>query len=185
MARRDMLAEYFSVHVSPDGMVESLPLLLRDYTPNLDKLPSFLMRLGPQVTHLSGLFSLWIIEISWLTRSTGLPRPTVLVLSFANSHIFTYQDLLHRRRSYHLLSLKTRRSQKDGKFSMCCSRPCVAISPHPSLCWIEMLCKLQACPISTVYSRDANRKPDQDVYGVFVHLYEVMLVNAIQYKCKY
>jgi DNA mismatch repair protein MLH1 len=64
MARRDMLAEYFSVHVSPDGMVESLPLLLRDYTPNLDKLPSFLMRLGPQVTHLSGLFSLWIIEIS-------------------------------------------------------------------------------------------------------------------------
>jgi DNA mismatch repair protein MLH1 len=53
MARRDMLAEYFSVHVSPDGMVESLPLLLRDYTPNLDKLPSFLMRLGPQVRHLS------------------------------------------------------------------------------------------------------------------------------------
>ena len=53
MARRDMLAEYFSVHVSPDGMVESLPLLLRDYIPNLDKLPSFLMRLGPQVSHLS------------------------------------------------------------------------------------------------------------------------------------
>ena len=49
MSRRDMLAEYFSVHVSPDGMVESLPLLLRDYTPNLDKLPNFLMRLGPQV----------------------------------------------------------------------------------------------------------------------------------------
>lgn len=49
MTRREMLAEYFSVHVSPDGMVESLPHLLRDYTPNLDKLPSFLMRLGPQV----------------------------------------------------------------------------------------------------------------------------------------
>jgi hypothetical protein len=51
MARRDMLAEYFSVHVSPDCMVESLPLLLRDYAPNLDKLPKFLMRLGPQVRH--------------------------------------------------------------------------------------------------------------------------------------
>jgi DNA mismatch repair protein MLH1 len=49
MTRRDMLAEYFSVRVSSEGMVESLPLLLRDYTPNLDKLPSFLMRLGPQV----------------------------------------------------------------------------------------------------------------------------------------
>lgn len=44
-----MLAEYFALHITADGMVESLPLLLRDYTPNLDKLPSFLMRLGPQV----------------------------------------------------------------------------------------------------------------------------------------
>ncbi|KAJ7770488.1 histidine kinase-like ATPase [Mycena metata] len=49
MARRDMLAEYFSFNITPTGLVESLPLLLRDYTPNLDKLPSLLMRLGPQV----------------------------------------------------------------------------------------------------------------------------------------
>ncbi|KAJ7484753.1 histidine kinase-like ATPase [Mycena latifolia] len=49
MARRDMLAEYFSFNITPSGLIESLPLLLRDYTPNLDKLPSFLMRLGPQV----------------------------------------------------------------------------------------------------------------------------------------
>jgi len=50
ISRREMLAEYFSLQLSPDGMVESLPLLLRDYTPNLDKLPLFLMRLGPQVS---------------------------------------------------------------------------------------------------------------------------------------
>ncbi|KAJ7910618.1 histidine kinase-like ATPase [Mycena leptocephala] len=49
MARRDMLAEYFSFNITPTGLIESLPLLLRDYTPNLDKLPSLLMRLGPQV----------------------------------------------------------------------------------------------------------------------------------------
>ncbi|KAF7349273.1 DNA-mis-repair domain-containing protein [Mycena sanguinolenta] len=49
MARRDMLAEYFSFNISSTGLIESLPLLLRDYTPNLDKLPSLLMRLGPQV----------------------------------------------------------------------------------------------------------------------------------------
>ncbi|KAF7350452.1 DNA-mis-repair domain-containing protein [Mycena venus] len=49
VARRDMLAEYFSFNITPTGLVESLPLLLRDYTPNLDKLPSLLMRLGPQV----------------------------------------------------------------------------------------------------------------------------------------
>ena len=52
MARRDMLSEYFSLHISSEGLVETLPLLLRDFTPNLDKLPSFLMRLGPQVSGL-------------------------------------------------------------------------------------------------------------------------------------
>ena len=52
MARRDMLSEYFSLHISPEGLVETLPLLLRDFTPNLDKLPNFLMRLGPQVSDL-------------------------------------------------------------------------------------------------------------------------------------
>ncbi|KAI0826529.1 DNA mismatch repair protein MutL [Trametes gibbosa] len=49
LARREMLHEYFALGLSADGRVETLPLLLRDYTPNLDKLPLFLMRLGPQV----------------------------------------------------------------------------------------------------------------------------------------
>ncbi|KAK0204070.1 histidine kinase-like ATPase [Desarmillaria ectypa] len=53
VTRRDMLAEYFSLDISPDGLVESLPLLLHDYTPNLDKVPYFLMRLGPQVSWTS------------------------------------------------------------------------------------------------------------------------------------
>ncbi|KAH9852552.1 DNA binding protein [Lenzites betulinus] len=47
--RRDMLQEYFALGISADRRVETLPLLLRGYTPNLDKLPLFLMRLGPQV----------------------------------------------------------------------------------------------------------------------------------------
>ncbi|KAE9391066.1 DNA mismatch repair protein MutL [Gymnopus androsaceus JB14] len=51
--RRSMLAEYFSLKISEDGLVQSLPLLLRDYTPNLDKLPLFLMRLGTQVNWAS------------------------------------------------------------------------------------------------------------------------------------
>ena len=50
MSRRDMLQEYFNLGISEDGLVETLPMLLRDYTPNLDKLPLFLMRLGPQVS---------------------------------------------------------------------------------------------------------------------------------------
>ncbi|KAF8660765.1 hypothetical protein AX16_001559 [Volvariella volvacea WC 439] len=49
MTRKDMLSEYFSLDFSEEGNVESLPLLLPDYTPSLDNLPTFLMRLGPQV----------------------------------------------------------------------------------------------------------------------------------------
>jgi DNA mismatch repair protein MLH1 len=55
MARREMLAEYFSLSISEAGSIETLPLLLRGYTPNLDRLPLFLMRLGPQVHLLSFL----------------------------------------------------------------------------------------------------------------------------------
>ncbi|KAF9254890.1 DNA binding protein [Marasmius fiardii PR-910] len=51
--RREMLTDYFSLDISSTGLVESLPMLLRGYTPNLDKLPQLLMRLGPQVNWMS------------------------------------------------------------------------------------------------------------------------------------
>lgn len=41
-----MLAEYFSFGVTEDGKVESLPSLLEGYTPDLCRLPAFLMRVG-------------------------------------------------------------------------------------------------------------------------------------------
>jgi DNA mismatch repair protein MLH1 len=49
-----MLSEYFSLDLTSAGEVQAIPLLLQGYTPNLDKLPYFLMRLGPQVrSHFS------------------------------------------------------------------------------------------------------------------------------------
>ncbi|KAF8755504.1 DNA mismatch repair protein MutL [Rhizoctonia solani] len=45
----DMLEEYFGIQISEDGLVQSLPLLLPGYTPNIDLLPVFLMHLGPRV----------------------------------------------------------------------------------------------------------------------------------------
>ncbi|KAI0032604.1 DNA mismatch repair protein MutL [Vararia minispora EC-137] len=51
--KREMLRDYFSLTLSEDGLVESLPLLHRESPPNLDKLPLFLMRLGPQVNWTS------------------------------------------------------------------------------------------------------------------------------------
>ncbi|OCH93343.1 DNA binding protein [Obba rivulosa] len=53
MEKREMLNEYFSLSICANGNVQSLPLLLKDFTPNLDKLPLFLMRLGPQVNWTS------------------------------------------------------------------------------------------------------------------------------------
>ena len=49
ISRREMLLEYFSVEVTAQGELLSIPLLLKDYTPSLAKLPQFLMRLGPCV----------------------------------------------------------------------------------------------------------------------------------------
>ncbi|KAI0336867.1 DNA mismatch repair protein MutL [Cubamyces sp. BRFM 1775] len=76
MARRDMLQEYFSLGISEDGLVETLPMLLRDYTPNLDKLPLFLMRLGPQVdwTEERSCFDTFLRELAYFY----VPEPVLL-----------------------------------------------------------------------------------------------------------
>lgn len=50
VSRAEMLEEYFALKIDSHGCLVTLPLLLRNYTPNLDKLPLFLMRLGPQVS---------------------------------------------------------------------------------------------------------------------------------------
>lgn len=47
--RRDMLDEYFSMKISEEGELLTIPLLLKGYVPSLAKLPRFLLRLGPYV----------------------------------------------------------------------------------------------------------------------------------------
>jgi DNA mismatch repair protein MLH1 len=51
--RRDMLDEYFSIKISDEGELSTIPLLLKGYLPSLTKLPRFLLRLGPYVTWTS------------------------------------------------------------------------------------------------------------------------------------
>lgn len=60
-----MLDEYFAIKLDKDGLVCEIPLLLRDYKPNLDKLPLLLMRLGPQVSVTVPQASRLFI-VSWL-----------------------------------------------------------------------------------------------------------------------
>ena len=61
-----MLAEYFSIHVSDDGHLETIPLLLKGYLPCMAKLPTFLLRLGPFVdwTDEEGCFRTFLKELA-------------------------------------------------------------------------------------------------------------------------
>ncbi|KAH8547540.1 DNA mismatch repair protein Mlh1 [Umbelopsis sp. PMI_123] len=47
--RAEMLHEYFSIRVSENGELLSIPMLIKNYVPTLDKLPLFLLRLGTEV----------------------------------------------------------------------------------------------------------------------------------------
>ncbi|KAK4520142.1 uncharacterized protein ATC70_008273 [Mucor velutinosus] len=49
ISRADMLTEYFSLDVSADGNLISLPMIIKDYVPSMNKLPLFLLRLGTEV----------------------------------------------------------------------------------------------------------------------------------------
>ncbi|KAJ4353011.1 DNA mismatch repair protein Mlh1 [Ascochyta clinopodiicola] len=44
-----LLSEYFSIEITPEGELCSMPILIKGYTPSLAKLPQFLLRLGPHV----------------------------------------------------------------------------------------------------------------------------------------
>ncbi|KAF9967951.1 DNA mismatch repair protein, partial [Mortierella alpina] len=49
VSRREMLREYFSVCITDDGQLSALPMMIKGYVPNLDKLPDFLWRLGSEI----------------------------------------------------------------------------------------------------------------------------------------
>ncbi|KAI2732430.1 hypothetical protein CBS147332_1569 [Penicillium roqueforti] len=73
--RREMLNEYFSLQISPDGDLLSIPLLLKGYLPALAKLPRFLLRLGPYVDWDSeeGCFRTFLRELAAFYTPEQLP----------------------------------------------------------------------------------------------------------------
>ncbi|KAF9457554.1 DNA mismatch repair protein MutL [Collybia nuda] len=105
MARREMLTEYFSLDITSSGLVESLPLLLRDYTPNLDHLPSFLMRLGPQVdwTSEAECFDSFLRELAYFYT------PVPLFTSVSDSEEQNAQEKSERWQIQHVLFPTIRR----------------------------------------------------------------------------
>ncbi|KAF9576426.1 DNA mismatch repair protein [Mortierella alpina] len=49
ISRKEMLREYFSICITDDGQLSALPMMIKGYIPNLDKLPDFLWRLGSEI----------------------------------------------------------------------------------------------------------------------------------------
>ncbi|PWY95835.1 DNA mismatch repair protein MutL [Aspergillus sclerotioniger CBS 115572] len=75
--RREMLNEYFSLEISPEGDLLSIPLLLKGYIPSLGKLPRFLLRLGPYVDWVSeeDCFRTFLRELAAFYTPEQLPPP--------------------------------------------------------------------------------------------------------------
>ncbi|KAG6831060.1 hypothetical protein H0H92_012983 [Tricholoma furcatifolium] len=107
MPRREMLAEYFSLCITDAGLVESLPLLLRDYTPDLNNLPSFLMRLGPQVDWTTEMecFDSFLRELAYFYT----PGETVIPSSLTASDDEKAQEKAERWQIQHVLFPAMRR----------------------------------------------------------------------------
>ena len=75
--RREMLDEYFSMKISEDGHLLTIPLLLKGYVPSLAKLPLFLLRLGPYVdwTSEEECFQTFLRELAAFYTPEKLPVP--------------------------------------------------------------------------------------------------------------
>ena len=75
ISHREMLLEYFSLDVSPEGLLHGIPLLIKGYNPSMGKLPRFLMRLGPCVDweDEEGCFRTFLEELATFYAPERMP----------------------------------------------------------------------------------------------------------------
>jgi len=75
IGKREMLKEYFSIEISDDGELETIPLMMKGYTPCMAKLPTFLLRLGPFVdwTDEQRCFQTFLTELARFYVPEQLP----------------------------------------------------------------------------------------------------------------
>lgn len=72
-----LLGEYFAIEITAEGELCSIPLLMKDYTPSMAKLPQFLLRLGPHVNweDEKGCFQTLLRELASFYVPESLPPP--------------------------------------------------------------------------------------------------------------
>lgn len=75
-ARREMMKEYFSLEISDDGHLLTIPLLIKNYLPCMAKLPTFLLRLGPFVNWTDEMecFRTFLVELAAFYVPEKLPQ---------------------------------------------------------------------------------------------------------------
>ena len=77
IGRAALLKEYFSMEITAEGELCSIPLLMKGYTPSIAKLPQFLLRLGPHVDwdDEKGCFQTLLRELASFYVPESLPLP--------------------------------------------------------------------------------------------------------------
>jgi DNA mismatch repair protein MLH1 len=77
IGRAALLQEYFSMEITAEGELCSIPLLMKGYTPSMAKLPQFLLRLGPHVNwdEEKGCFQTLLRELASFYVPESLPLP--------------------------------------------------------------------------------------------------------------
>lgn len=108
--RRDMLDEYFSMKVSEEGELLSIPLLLKGYVPSLAKLPRFLLRLGPYVdwTSEEECFRGFLRELAAFYTPEQLPPQAARKSASGDEEV---EDEEPQKASTEDESIRTRRTQ--------------------------------------------------------------------------
>jgi len=51
--KTEMLEEYFGIHIDEHGNISRLPVILDQYTPDMDRVPEFALCLGNDVSYKS------------------------------------------------------------------------------------------------------------------------------------
>lgn len=48
--KTEMLEEYFGIYIEPNGNLSRIPVILDQYTPDMDRVPEFVLCLGNDVS---------------------------------------------------------------------------------------------------------------------------------------
>lgn len=82
ISKAALLGEYFSIEITPEGDLCSIPILIKGYTPSLAKLPSFLLRLGPHVNweEEKACFQALLRELASFYVPESLPLPPLALI---------------------------------------------------------------------------------------------------------